>query len=107
MPRAMQKLIESWPRLKPSERSDALRVMSTSQKKTFYNEIRLVKPTEPYKRHWLHWWVKTYLGIHIPNKKVCAHHDAPFTMFARIRCCNPCFSSSRGWRTPGSPPSPP
>jgi hypothetical protein len=51
----MQKLIESWPRLKPSERSDALRVMSTSQKKTFYNEIRLVKPTGPYKRHWLHW----------------------------------------------------
>jgi hypothetical protein len=26
--------------------------------------------------------VKTYLGLHIPNMKVCADHDAPFTMFA-------------------------
>jgi len=56
--------------------------MSTSQKKTFYNEIRLIKPTGPYKRSWLHWSVKTFFGIHIPNKKVCADHDAPFTMFA-------------------------
>src|SRR5215217_9420625 len=104
----MQKLIESWPRLKPSERSDALRVMSTSQKKTFYNEIRLVKPHGALQAALAALVGEDLsLGIHIPNKKVCAHHDAPFTMFALIRCCNPCFSSSRGWRTPGSPPSPP
>jgi hypothetical protein len=52
--------------------------MTPSQKKTFYREIRLVKPVGRYKR----WWVKTFFGIHIPNKKVCADHDAPFTAFA-------------------------
>jgi hypothetical protein len=56
--------------------------MSTSQKKTFYNDIRLIKPHGPCKRHWLHWWVKTFFGIHIPNLKVCADHDAPFAAFA-------------------------
>jgi hypothetical protein len=44
--------------------------------------MRLKKPEGPYKREWLHWWVKTYFAIHIPNVQVCADHDAPFTAFA-------------------------
>jgi hypothetical protein len=44
--------------------------------------MRLKKPEGPYKREWLHWWVKTHFGIHIPNVQVFADHDAPFTAFA-------------------------
>jgi hypothetical protein len=56
--------------------------MTPSQKKDFLTRIRLTKPEGPYKREWLHWWVKTFLGIHIPNVVVCADHDAPFTAVA-------------------------
>jgi hypothetical protein len=56
--------------------------MTPSQKKDFLKRMRLKKPEGPYKREWLHWWVKTYFGIHIPNVQVCADYDAPFTAFA-------------------------
>jgi hypothetical protein len=56
--------------------------MSPQKKKELHQRLRLVCPRGPHKRHWLHWWVKTYFGIHIPDKQVCADHDAPFTAFA-------------------------
>jgi hypothetical protein len=56
--------------------------MTPNQKKTFYRKNRLVKPHGPHKRWWMHWWMNTFFGIHIPNVKVCADHDAPFTAFA-------------------------
>lgn len=59
-----------------------LAAMPSDRRKRFLQKIRLVCPSGPYRRDWLHWWVKTYFGVHIPNVKVCADHDAPFTLFA-------------------------
>ena len=59
--------------------------MTPSQKKTFYREIRLVKPVGCFKR----WWVKTFFDIHIPNKKVCADHDAPSRPSLTLSLVNP------------------
>lgn len=59
-----------------------LNSMSSGEKKETLKKLRLVRPFGRHRRHWLHWWVKTYFGVHIPNVKVCADHDAPFTAFA-------------------------
>lgn len=60
----------------------ALTKLSVTKRKEFLHRIRRVKPHGPHRRDWLHWWVKTFEGVHIPNVKVCADHDAPFTAFA-------------------------
>ena len=56
-----------------------LRNLPSGTKKKVLKELRTVVPED---NDWLHWWVLTYLGIWIPNEKVCADHDAPFTAFA-------------------------
>src|SRR5215218_549851 len=82
-PRRMKKtLLTSWPEWTPQQREMALREMKPEKRQRFLEEIRLVKPTGPHKREWLHWWFLTYENIHIPNVKVCAEHDAPFTALA-------------------------
>lgn len=53
--------------------------MDPKARQRAYLELRPVVPEDD---DWLHWWVKSYWGIHIPNVKVCANHDAPFTAFA-------------------------
>lgn len=56
--------------------------MTSEGRKKALHELRLTVPHGPYRNSWLHWWVKTYLGVHIPNQKVCPDHDAPFTAFS-------------------------
>lgn len=44
--------------------------------------FRQLAVTPPQDDDWLHWWVKTYLGVHIPRERVCPHHHSPFEAFA-------------------------
>ena len=44
--------------------------------------MRRLAVTPPQTDDWLHWWVKTYLGVSIPRVRVCEHHHAPFEAFA-------------------------
>jgi hypothetical protein len=56
--------------------------MTSEQRSQFLHKIRFEVPHGKYRNSWLHWWVKTYLNIHIPNVQVCPDHDAPFTAFS-------------------------
>lgn len=44
--------------------------------------MRALATMPPKDDDWLHWWVRTYLGFHIPRVQVCEHHVAPFEAFA-------------------------
>lgn len=56
-----------------------LRKLTPQTKKKTLRYLRGVVPEDD---EWLHWWVYTFLGIWIPNVKVCAEHSPPFQAFA-------------------------